>query len=237
MRQSDRPARRAIPWASQAGASYVRSVPDSGAPSGAASYAAGFPPETFQPIASGGTPPAGQDFNGILLDVTATKRWIDAGGAAMFDQAFANAIGGYPAGAVLYSTTAGVTWQSTADNNTGNPDAGAANWIRITSAPGDTSQNIIHHPSGFVEQWGYVANTSSGEPVVNVTLLTAFADASYGIQLTPAVNNPTGLADTWVQSIRSSLTPTGFSVQYQRPGGSVQPNLDGFDWRCIGRGA
>lgn len=238
MRQSDRPTRRATPWASQAGADYVRSVPDSGAPSGAASYAKGFPPETFQPIASGGTPPAGQDFNGVLLDVTAAKRWAEAGGIATFDQGFANAVGGYPAGALLASTTIGVLWQSTTDNNTADPDAGGAGWQRLTYSPGDTSQNVIRHPSGFVEQWGQVSYPSTGQPVVNVGLIVPFADAAYGIQATPAISQPSTNAGTWIQVIASSVTPTGFSVQYQSPGGSsARPSLDGFYWRCIGKGA
>lgn len=238
MQLSDLPRTINRPWASSAQPDYTTRVPDTGAGAGRAAYDTGFPPETFTPESAGGTPPSGQDFNGAFGDLSAWARWVKAGSATFYDGAFATAVGGYPKGAQLASTTPGVVWQSANDNNTTDPDSNsAAGWIKITSPPGDTSQNIIRHPSGFLEQWGYVSYTSSGEPTVSVTLLTPFADAGYNIQITPSINAPSGTADTWVQIVRNSKTTTGFSTQYQRGAGQTQPNLDGFDWRCIGKGA
>ncbi len=238
MQISNQPRRISVTWAAQAGAGFIRNVPDSGTSGGAASYSTGFPPATFQPIASGGSFPSGQDMNGVLADLSAWARWSAAGGAATFDAAFAGAVGGYPFSALLASTTPGTLWQSTVDGNTSNPDASGANgWIAVTIAPGDMSQNVIRHRNSFVEQWGTVNASSYGEPVVGVSLVVPFYDGSYNIAITPAINGPSGTSDTWVQIIQNSKSTTSFSVQYQRPGGSVQPYLDGFDWRCIGRSA
>jgi len=37
---------------------------------GRASWTDGFPPDTFNPIASGGIPPSGKDFNGALCQIS-----------------------------------------------------------------------------------------------------------------------------------------------------------------------
>ncbi|CAI9119534.1 hypothetical protein [Brytella acorum] len=52
-----------------------------------------------------------------------------------FDSAFSAAIGGYPAGAVLADTTTpGVLWISTADNNTTTPGASGSSWTRMLAS-------------------------------------------------------------------------------------------------------
>lgn len=96
MQLSQRPRRITRPWAVSATGLYTRSVPDA-APAGttgAASYDKGFPPETFQPVGSGGVPPSGQDMNGVLFDMTGLARWVASGGTAVYDSAYAAAIGG-----------------------------------------------------------------------------------------------------------------------------------------------
>jgi hypothetical protein len=129
------PPKFGIPWANGAGAAYVRSIPSSsqiGIQNCAASLPDGFPPLTFVPAAGGGCPPFGQDFNGILRQLSQWNQWQAAGGPVFFDSAFSTAIGGYPNGAVLNSTiTPGTTWMSTIDNNTNNPDgATPTGWIQ-----------------------------------------------------------------------------------------------------------
>ena len=98
MQQSDLPARFPIPFGNSAGASYIRPIPtDPATPTGSdapASLTEGFPPETFLPESSGGIPPNGKDFNGILNQITAGLRWLAAGGAAIFNSDFSTAIGG-----------------------------------------------------------------------------------------------------------------------------------------------
>ncbi|NVN09698.1 hypothetical protein [Nguyenibacter vanlangensis] len=131
MKQSDFPTKISVPFASGAGNAYIRQIPTASQIStdpGAASLTDGFPPQTFQPLGSGGTPQDGRDVNGILNMTSAVDQAFCAGNWPQFDTAFATAIGGYPAGAVLAGSTPGQFWVSTADNNTTVPGASGATW-------------------------------------------------------------------------------------------------------------
>jgi hypothetical protein len=118
--------KNAIPEASQIGIS-----------PGAASLNDGFPPLTFTPIAAGGVPPAGADFNGIFNLLSQTIRWVNAGGHFKYNSTFANDpnVGGYPAGAILLNAAGTGIWQNTVDGNTTNPDTGGAGWVAGFSSP------------------------------------------------------------------------------------------------------
>lgn len=235
MQNSNRPRRLIKPWGASAGSGYIRQVPYAAQSGGAASYEQGFPPETFQPVASGGVPPDGKDMNGVLFDLSANLSAFAAGMPATFDAAFATAIGGYPALAILASPTPGLIWQSTVDNNTTNPDGnGAANWIAIVAPPGTTTGNYERRSSGILEQWGTVYLSSTGEPVATASLPVAFIDGTYNVSVSPLLNGPSNQADTWVQVIAGSRSTTSFDVQYQSVS-SQRSRLDGFMWRAIGR--
>lgn len=139
MKLADIPERFPIPFANGAGSGFIRSIPTAsqiGIADGRASLTDGFVPLNFEPIAAGGIPPAGEDFNGILFRVTGWARWLAAGGTATFNAPFAAAIGGYPNLAFLASSaTPGLFWVSTADDNTTDPDSvGAANWVALAPA-------------------------------------------------------------------------------------------------------
>jgi hypothetical protein len=140
MKLSDMPSETfPIPFANAAGIGYTRQVPVAsqiGITNGAASLTDGFPPLTFLPVGSGGIPPFGQDFNGLLNQITQWTQWQNAGGLMVYNSAFSTAIGGYPQSAVVASaTTAGIVWLNTVDNNTTNPDASGAGWVKfVTSA-------------------------------------------------------------------------------------------------------
>jgi hypothetical protein len=149
-----------IPFANSASAQYQRTIPkgsQQGIIDGAASLADGFPPKTFIPVNSGGTPPFGQDFNGLLNAITAWTRWQNAGGLVTFDSTFAADIGGYPMGAILMSATPGRLWLSTTDNNTTNPDVSGTDgtgWTSIVTSAvrsyfqaGDVNVNISANDS------------------------------------------------------------------------------------------
>lgn len=132
MKASDIPNKFSIPFANNAGGSYIWDIPASsqiGITDGRASLYDGFVPLNFIPIGAGGVPPFGKDFNGLMKQTTAWSRWQGAGGAVKFDSVFAGLIGGYPQGAIVSSTTFGGFWLSTADDNAGDPDAGAPNWL------------------------------------------------------------------------------------------------------------
>lgn len=131
------PTKFPIPWGNGAGGGFIRSIPvDSqiGIQNGAASLTDGFPPLTFVPVGSGGVPPFGQDFNGILNQISAWSRWTAASGIAPWDSSFSTAIGGYPKGAVVSGTSVGTVYLNGVDNNTTNPNSGGANWQPLTAA-------------------------------------------------------------------------------------------------------
>lgn len=151
------PARFQIPWGNSAGGAFIRDIPQAsqiGLQNGAASLTDGFPPLNFDPRSAGGVPPFGQDFNGILRQITRWARWAAAGGPIIFDATFAAAIGGYPKGALLVASPGlDHLWQSTIDNNTGNPDAGGGGWIdpslRHSATIFTTSTGITLNPNSF----------------------------------------------------------------------------------------
>jgi len=104
----------------------------SGAPnSNNASYESGFPKNTMVPVPSGGLPPYGADFNGILNAITQLSNWQSAGGIFPYDAAFATQVGGYPKGALLLKSQGFGLWQSIVDANTTNPDTGGAGWSDV----------------------------------------------------------------------------------------------------------
>lgn len=142
MQSTDIPSRFPIPFAEDAGAGFIRNIPVAsqiGVTDGRASLTDGFPPLCFQPIASGGVPPSGQDFNGLLYQVTGWARWQAAGGPVTFNADFVAAIGGYPKGAFLQSAvTPGLFFISTVENNSTNPDAGGAGWVSVIPAKATT---------------------------------------------------------------------------------------------------
>lgn len=97
---------------------------------GKAGFDKGFPERTMLPKASGGIPPSGMDFNGILYDVTSAIRYMQAGGKPTYDAAFAAAIGGYPLGAVLIGDDGVSVFQNAVAGNETDPNSGGAGWTR-----------------------------------------------------------------------------------------------------------
>lgn len=131
MQSSDIPSKFPIPFANNAAAGYIRTIPStpSGTP-GQADLTLGFPPENFVPVSAGGVPPFGQDFNGIFNRSTGWNRWAATGSFPPYDAIFQTAISGYPKGACVASLVQlGLVWLSTTENNITDPDAGGAGWI------------------------------------------------------------------------------------------------------------
>lgn len=122
---------------------------------GAASLNDGFPPLTFTPVAAGGVPPAGADFNGVLNLITASIRWAHGGGRYAFSSTFAADanVSGYPAGAMLMSADTLGAWLSLNDSNTDNPDTGpGTKWVPahaygVTAVTGLTNVNVTLTPA------------------------------------------------------------------------------------------
>lgn len=131
MQSTNIPSKIPLPFGYAAGSSYINPIPAAsqiGINNGRASLHDGFPPDTFTPVAAGGIPPFGGDFNGILNEITSITQWQEAGGFFVYDATFSTAVGGYPKGAILQSTSFDGLWTSSVENNTSNPDANGAGW-------------------------------------------------------------------------------------------------------------
>lgn len=112
------------PWASDGLKNNIPAERNGGLVQEAATYAEGFPSITMTPISVGGKPPSGKDMNGVLYEISAHTVWQNQGGRYRFDQAFCDAIGGYPKGAVLINDTLDTEYISLVDANTHNPNSG-----------------------------------------------------------------------------------------------------------------
>lgn len=145
MQLSDLPARIITAFATSGA---KNTIPQTTATPGAAAYDTGFPALTMQPLTSGGIPPAGQDFNGILYALSLIQRWQAAGGGFTYDSAWSTANNGYPKGAVLMRADGTGLWLNQSDNNTADPDSGnPSGWVPganfgITAITGLTNANV-----------------------------------------------------------------------------------------------
>jgi hypothetical protein len=172
MQSSSIPAKFPIPWANAAQSQFIRNIPVAsqiGVQDGAASLTDGFVPDNFTQIAAGGVPPFGQDFNGILKQVTQWNQWQQLGGPITFDATFASETGGYLKGTILQSAIVpGRLWLSTIDNNTNNPDANfpATGWVALpgTNPPGTpvASFQAATLPGHVLAIGETIGNTGSG---------------------------------------------------------------------------
>jgi len=86
------------------------------------------------PEASGGEPPFGQDFNGLLYMITGNVAALAAGAFPAYSAARSTAIGGYPAGAVLANASGNGYWiNASGAANTTNPDSLGTGWLPLAT--------------------------------------------------------------------------------------------------------
>lgn len=144
-----------------------------------ASFDTGFPTITFTPLASGGQPPSGKDFNGVLFMLSQYALSMQAGQAVIkYDAAIQTALGGYPKSAMLTKATGVGFWVSTVDANMTDPDTGGANWQdfsitpsgTVTDAPAAGATND-YNPTGNGPTIGFYMLTPAG--IANITGLLA----------------------------------------------------------------
>lgn len=134
MQASNAPSKSPVPFAESGTKNTIPVNSQIGITPGAASFTDGFPPLTMTPLAAGGVPPYGADFNGILNFLSEGQRWANAGGGYTYDAPFATAIGGYPKGALILGNDGVTVWVSQADNNAVDPNAGvSAAWKALAS--------------------------------------------------------------------------------------------------------
>lgn len=171
MQASDVPYKFSVlPGSSASGSFLTNPIPPT-AGGAVVSQALLFPPDTAQVT---GTPPSIQDMNGLVAYVGDWANWHQAGGPVVFDSTFSTNFGGYPKGAVVQSTTTfGIFWFCTVDDNTSDPDTGGANWIAF--GPSTSGSLIIPSTASFVvpvgatyldvEAWGPGGSTPAGYAV------------------------------------------------------------------------
>lgn len=232
MQASNAPSKSPVPFAESGSKNTIPVASQIGVTPGLASFTDGFPPLTMTPLAAGGIPPRGQDFNGILNFLSNAVRWVQAGGRYPYDSAFSTAVGGYPKGAVLAAASGNGSWLNVADNNTTNPDTSGANWVSLGAGIATTAQaqgltddlalltplkladafkganqllataGYQKFPGGLIVQWGAVDTTSSG---VSVVWPVAFPNAA------PRVVCSHSSAGGAVASSVAAITKTGGS--------------------------
>ncbi|WP_432785021.1 hypothetical protein AAEX37_01943 [Oligella sp. MSHR50489EDL] len=95
-----------------------------------ATWSEGFPAITMEHHTQGGLPPNGPDVNAVLNALSEHIFYIQKGGRYVFDETFAQAIGGYPKGAVLQSKNGDREFLSLINNNKTDPDSlNSAGWL------------------------------------------------------------------------------------------------------------
>ncbi len=134
---------------------------------GAASFTDGFPPLTLTPVSSGGVPPFGADFNGILYALSLIQQWQSGGGLFTYDATWSLDNGGYPQGAVLAKVTTAA----------------------FTGSISGTTLTVTAVTSGVIA----VGQVLSGSGVTADTVITAYGTGTGGAG-TYTVNNSQTLA-------------------------------------------
>jgi hypothetical protein len=121
------PTKITVPWASSGTYTTIPAAADN--VQGRAGWDLGFPPINLTAKEAGGIPPFGQDMNGLGNAVSSALRWLEGvAGAYPYDSAFATAVGGYPAGALVWRTDGSGYWRNTVTANTTDPEAFGAGW-------------------------------------------------------------------------------------------------------------
>lgn len=208
MQISDIPSKFSVPFANAAGAGYIRTIPPtpSGTP-GQAALSTGFPPENFNPVSAGGVPPFGQDFNGILNQMSAWDRWAATGAFPPYDPTWQAAVGGYPQWSCVGSLVEfGLIWISMVDNNLTNPDTGGAGWfafarivtankdLYVNAATGNDNNNGLTPATAMATIQGAVTRAFNYPPS-QYTITIHVSDGTYGPVLTPKWSGPNIIID------------------------------------------
>jgi len=171
-----------------------------------ATYRLGFPPLTMQSIRSGGKPPKGTDFNGVLFDITENISFLCKGGRYQYNAGLSTSIGGYPEGSNLLLDDNVTEVVSTVAGNQNNPNTNMAGWIlkpnkttavNVADASGETQQQVNYN--GGAKWHSRVGGYLENERVVlaNGDIVKSTIDGN--------ANNPNSDMAGWVYS---SLTPS-----------------------------
>ncbi|HYG45602.1 MAG TPA: hypothetical protein VEA17_21965 [Bordetella sp.] len=263
MQASNAPSKSAVPFAESGTKNTIPVESQIGVTPGAASFTDGFPPLTMTPLAAGGVPPYGADFNGIFNFLSAAVRWAQAGGRYPFDAAFAADVGGYPKGAVLAAASGNGSWLNLIDNNSTNPDTGGANWISLGSGIATTAQaqaltddaalvtpkkladafkgtswnpsspGYVRLPNGIIIQWG----AASGFNSYTISFPIAFPAGPLMAPLAVCIGGEDYDAPNaaWAEASNFPTKTTGKIFVYKPgPTGGAVSAARAICWICIG---
>lgn len=152
------------PWANHGSRT---NIPETTSDAGRASWALGFPPETAQPLSSGGVPPHWLDFQGVLYALSAHAIFGQVGGRYRWTDS-----ADYPVGACIIDSSGNV-YQALQESGPGT-DAGAKNpasaanadyWGQM-AAPDGTTIKVVNRRLTAVDQ-----STSAADLADNVTTI------------------------------------------------------------------
>ncbi|WP_336747905.1 hypothetical protein [Pantoea vagans] len=219
MQNSSQPKLLPIPFADSGSKQTIPNDSQVGITAGRASYTDGFPPLTRTPLAAGGVPPFGTDFNGVLNDITAAIRWTQSGAGYPFNADFNTAVSGYPKGARIPNSSLDGYWLNTVDGNTSNPE--------VTGSA----------TTGWVPSDNYGSTAITGLSGSSVTLTTLQASKER-ITLAGALSaNINIVIPAWKKSWTVVNGTTGsFSVTVKTPSGTGVTLAAGQTQRVIGDG-
>lgn len=258
MQASNAPTKSAVPFANSGAKNTIPVASQIGITPGLASFTDGFPPLTMTPLAAGGVPPYGQDFNGILNFLSAAIRWEQAGAPYFYDAAFSTAIGGYPKGAVLAATSGNGSWLNLVDNNTTNPDSGGANWVArgggiatTAQAQAKTDDTVLLTPKKLDDSFlgaNQSKSTTAGYQILpGGWILQTFYATSGNAIITFPIPFPTAcVAVTGLETAATAdvyayipmvgnLLRTGVTLSFRTLSGTLSPST-GMNVRCFAIG-
>lgn len=141
-------------------------IPNGATGTNRASFLEGWNDITSTPIADGGIPPNRLDFNGLGYVATAFAFALQQGRFWTFDVEVANAIGGYPKGAILWAT-----------------DSNGMPLYMVQSLIANNTNNFVSNP-GFIDgvNWQKISINPLGDAMIG-TLPDATAAQIRNIQV------------------------------------------------------
>ncbi|QCE32937.1 tail fiber protein [Acetobacteraceae bacterium] len=172
MKLTDRQQQFPIPWANTPESGTFSSIPKEDPGDGSASLSKGFPKATMLPVAAGGKPPRGDQFNGIFNQLSLCAQNNDVGVIPPWCADFAQEIGGYPLTSKITTVQNNIPdiLISLCDNNLDNPnDPNQKNWVSIKNGLALSSDLNAYQPKGDY------APLSAGVPIGFIGMCPSYA--------------------------------------------------------------
>lgn len=230
-----RPSNIKLPFANSG---VKNAVPVAAGTDNSASYDAGFPPVTMMPVAAGGRPPKGKDFNGVLYDISTHTLWVNAGGQYRFDSTLATFIGGYPIGMVLQNNAGTASYVCATANNSidfnATPASIGVNWlpysgasfsnVAIATTGGTTALTAIQAAASFISVTGTLTSNATLTVPAALAKFTVINNTTGAFTLTTKTVAGTGV--TTRQATADALICDAVNVRYAESSGVTMPAGD-----------